>query len=178
MKGWTWSAGRLQKTPEPLMQSRMDPCFCGVHANFWPSEPSECHCRNWNSSQCFGEAVRKVDSISCFRVFRDALLHSLALSSGYLSHCCLLPILLWPLTPTRQQCFVFLGPFPVNPRNGCGYKSQVISTFWDTQSSSGIHNQPILNVTLISFLLQFGLDHVCKDWIAAMWLADQLLTCN
>lgn len=50
LKGGTWSAGRLQETPEPLMHSRVDPRFCVAHANFWPSEPSERHCINWDAS--------------------------------------------------------------------------------------------------------------------------------
>ncbi len=78
----------------------------------------------------------------CFRVrcvvlFRDGILHTLVVASGYLSYCCH-PIISnlsdhSPLTSTRHfqstqlpltGYFLFFGPFSVNPRDGCLWKSQ------------------------------------------------------
>ncbi len=64
-------------------------------------------------------------------VFRDGILHTLVVTSGYLSYCCLSIISHQsahsPLTSTRHfrphNCrsldIFFFGPFSVNPRDGC-----------------------------------------------------------
>ncbi len=67
-------------------------------------------------------------------VFRDGILHTLVVTSGYLSYCCLSIIsnqsVYSPLTsdiskacsPTQLPLtgyFLFFGPFSVNPRDGC-----------------------------------------------------------
>jgi len=64
--------------------------------------------------------------------FRDGILYTLVVTSGYLSYCCLSIISNQsahsPLTATRHfhphngcslDIFSFLGPFSVNPRDGC-----------------------------------------------------------
>ncbi len=63
--------------------------------------------------------------------FRDGILHTLVVTSGYLSDCCLFIISNQsahsPLTSTRHfrpqlpltGYFLFFGPFSVNPRDGC-----------------------------------------------------------
>ncbi len=71
--------------------------------------------------------------------FRDGILHTLVVTSGYLSYCCLSIISKQsahsPLTsdinktfPSTQLpltgYFLFFGPFSVNPRDGCAGKSQ------------------------------------------------------
>ncbi len=44
--------------------------------------------------------------------------------------------------------FLFYGPFSVNPRDGCVWKSQQISRFWNTQiSPSGTNNHSTFKVT-------------------------------
>ncbi len=72
-------------------------------------------------------------------VFRDGILHILVVTSGYLSHCCLSIIsnqsVHSPLTSDINKAFsstqlpltgyfLFFGPFSVNPRDGCVWKSQ------------------------------------------------------
>ncbi len=71
-------------------------------------------------------------STSC--VFRDGILHTLAVMSGYLSYCCLSIISNQsahsPLTSDINKAFsstqlpltgyfLFFGPFSVNPRDVC-----------------------------------------------------------
>ncbi len=71
-------------------------------------------------------------------VFRDGILHTLVVTSGYLSYCCLSIISNQsahsPLTSdinkafssTHMQLsgyFLFFGPFSVNPRDECVVKS-------------------------------------------------------
>ncbi len=79
----------------------------------------------------------------CFRVrrvaFRDGILHTLVVTSGYLSYCCLSIISNQsahsPLTSDINKAFsstqlpltgyfLFFRPFSVNPRDGCVWKSQ------------------------------------------------------
>ncbi len=77
-------------------------------------------------------------------VFRDGILHTLVLTSGYLSYCCLSIIsnqsAYSPLTSDISKAFsstqlpltgyfLFFGPFSVNTRDGCVLKSQQISSF-------------------------------------------------
>ncbi len=72
-------------------------------------------------------------------VFRDGILHTLVVTSGYLSYCCLSIISNQsahsPLTSDINKAFsstqlpltgyfLFFGPFSVNPRDGCVWKSQ------------------------------------------------------
>ncbi len=71
--------------------------------------------------------------------FRDGLLHTLVVTSGYLSYCCLSIISNQsahsPLTSDINKAFsstqllltgyfLFFRPFSVNPRDGCAWKSQ------------------------------------------------------
>ncbi len=72
-------------------------------------------------------------------VFRDGILQILVVTSGYLSYCCLSIIsnqsVHSPLTSDTNKAFsstqlpltgyfLFFGPFSVNPRDGCVWKSQ------------------------------------------------------
>ncbi len=72
-------------------------------------------------------------------VFRDGILHTLVVTSGYLSYCCLsiisnqsahspLPSDINKVFSSTQLpltgYFLFFGPFSVNPRDGCVWKSQ------------------------------------------------------
>ncbi len=72
-------------------------------------------------------------------VFRDGLLQILVVTSGYLSYCCLSIISNQsahsPLISDINKAFsstqllltghfLFFGPFSVNPRDGCAWKSQ------------------------------------------------------
>jgi len=60
------------------------------------------------------------------------------------------PILLWPLTPTRHFLWIFslFRTILCEPRDGCGWKSQQISSFWHTQTSpSGTNNHATFKVT-------------------------------
>ncbi len=72
-------------------------------------------------------------------VFRDGILHTLVVTSVYLSYCCLSIISNQsthsPLTYDINMAFLstqlpltgyflFFGPFSVNPRDGCAWKSQ------------------------------------------------------
>ncbi len=72
-------------------------------------------------------------------VFRDGIMHTLVVTSGYLSYCCLSIISNQsahsPLTSdinkafsstqlTLTGYFLFFRPFSVNPRDGCVWKSQ------------------------------------------------------
>ncbi len=76
---------------------------------------------------------------TCCCVFRDGILHSLVVTSGYLSYCCLSIFSNQsahsPLTSDINKAFsstelpltgyfLFFGPFSVNPRDGCALKSQ------------------------------------------------------
>ncbi len=71
--------------------------------------------------------------------FRDAILNTLVVTSGYLSYCCLSIISNQsahsPLTSDINKAFsstqlpltgyfLFLGPFSINPRDDCAWKSQ------------------------------------------------------
>ncbi len=70
--------------------------------------------------------------------FRDGILHTLVVTSGYLSNCCLSIISNQsahsPLTSDINKAFsstqllltgyfLFFGPFSVNPRDGCAWQS-------------------------------------------------------
>ncbi len=70
--------------------------------------------------------------------FRDGILHTLVVTSGYLSYCCLFIIsdqsTHSPLTSDINKAFsttqlsltgyfLSFGPFSVNPRDGCAWKS-------------------------------------------------------
>ncbi len=72
-------------------------------------------------------------------VFRDGILHTLVVMSGYLSYCCLSIISNQsahsPLTSDINKAlsstqlplteyFLFFRPFSVNPRDGCALKFQ------------------------------------------------------
>ncbi len=72
-------------------------------------------------------------------VFRDGILHTLVITSGYLSYCCLFIIsnqsVHSPLTSDINKAFLstqlpltgyflFFGPSSVNHRDGCAWKSQ------------------------------------------------------
>ena len=75
---------------------------------------------------------------------------------AFLSSGTSLPILLWPLTSTRHfrphNCHALdifsFGPFSVNSKDGWAWKSQRISSFWNTQSGpSGTNNHATFKVT-------------------------------
>ena len=89
-------------------------------------------------------------------VFRDALLHTTLVICGYLCYCHL-PVSFdqsapSPLTSLNNKvllptellltgCFLFFAPFSANTRDCCAWKSQEISSFWDTQTTlSGTKN--------------------------------------
>ncbi len=83
---------------------------------------------------CSSAAVAHLLRGSTCCAFRDGILHTLVVTSGYLSYCCLSIISNQsahpPLTSTRyfrpHNCryFLFFGPFSVNPRDGCAWISQ------------------------------------------------------
>ncbi len=61
--------------------------------------------------------------------FRDGILHTLVVTSGYLGYCCLSIISVCPFSSDIKAFsstqlpltgfFQFFGPFSVNPRDGC-----------------------------------------------------------
>ncbi len=86
--------------------------------------------------------------------FRDGILHTLVVTSVYLSYCCLSIISNQsahsPLTSDINKAFsstqllftgyfLFFRPFSVNPRDGCAWKSQPV---WHQQT---FHVQSLLN---------------------------------
>ncbi len=88
----------------------------------------------WSSA-----AVAHLLQVSTYCAFRDGILHTLVVTSGYLSYCCLSIISNQsahsPLTsdinkafPSTQLpltgYFLFFRPFSVNLRDGCVWKSQ------------------------------------------------------
>ncbi len=87
----------------------------------------------WSSA---AEAHLLQGSMCC--VFRDGILHTLVVTSGYLSYCCLSIISLTSLPISASDInkafsstqlpltgyFLFFKPFSVNPRDGCVWKSQ------------------------------------------------------
>ncbi len=99
---------------------------------------------NWLVCQLKGDylfifKVRHLLQGSTCCSFRDGILHTLVVTSGYLSYCCLSIISNQsahsPLTSDINKAFsstqlplteyfLFFGPFSVNPRNGCVWKSQ------------------------------------------------------
>ncbi len=104
----------------------------------------------------------------CFRVWRVVRSEMVfcipwLITSGYLSHCCLSIIsnqsahsaLTSDINKTFSYTqlpltgyFLFFGPFSVNPRDGCVWKSQYISSYWNTQTSpSGTNNHSTFKVT-------------------------------
>ncbi len=122
--------------PEPLRQGRMDPCFHVLYAKFWPYHLNvAAEIKTHQTRQRFSnlllsnsdEPVRIVASVSCWQerhpvwssaavahllqgstccAFRDGILHTLILTSGYLSYCCLSIIsnqsAHYPLTSTKH----------------------------------------------------------------------------
>ncbi len=113
----------------------------------------------------FVEPVWIVASVSCSMCcvfFRDGILYTLVVMSGYLSYCCLSIISNQsansPLTSDNQQgIFVhttaahwIFSIFPttlyINSRDGCVWK--VDRSFWNTQTSpSGTNNHSTFKVT-------------------------------
>ncbi len=64
-------------------------------------------------------------------VFRDGVLHTLVVTSGDLSYCCLSIIFSSDINKALSSTqlpltgyFLFFRPFSVNPRDGCAWKSQ------------------------------------------------------
>ena len=118
--------------------------------------------------------------------FRDAPLHTTVIMCGHLCYCHL-PVSLdqsgpSPLTslvnkvflPTELLfigCFLFFAAFYANSRDYYVWKSQKISSFWDTQTTlSGTNNHSTVKVTEITFLPHSDIwsqktaepfDHVC-----------------
>ncbi len=153
--------------PEPLRQGRMDPCFHVLYAKFWsyhlnvaaeikthqtrqrfsifycPILVSLCELYfpvlSWQERHPVwsSAAVAHLLQGSTCCAFRDGSLHTLVVTSGYFSNCCLSIIsnqsAYSPLTsskpfPSTQLpltgYFFFSGQFPVNHRDGCVWKSQ------------------------------------------------------
>ncbi len=147
-------------TPPPAawtVETRQDGSMLSCSLRQILTLPSECRSRNRDSSDqatffqssivqfwwtCVNCSLRFLfladlhqGSMGC--VFRDGILHTLVVTSGYLSYCCLSIISNQsahsPLTSTRHFLstqlpltgyFLFFGPFSVNPRDGCAWKSQ------------------------------------------------------
>ncbi len=152
--------------PAWTVETRQDPCFHVLYAKFWPYHLNvAAEIETHQTRQCFynlllsnfGDPVWIVPvfswqerhpvwssavvahllqgSMCC--AFRDDILHSLVVTSDYLSYCCLSiifnPSAHFPLTSTRHfrphncrslDIFFFFGPFSVNSRDGCAWKSQ------------------------------------------------------
>ncbi len=109
----------------------------------------------------------------------SALLYTSVTTSGYLSYYCLLwawislTSLFWPginnaVSPTEMPLagyFLFFGPFSVNPRDGYVWKSQQISSFWNTQTSpSGTSNHVQSNLSDLSSRFWVPLQLCCLNF--------------
>ena len=109
-------------------------------------------------------------------VFRDALLHTTVVMCGYLNYCHL-PVSFdqsgpSPLTSLINKhfcppellltgCFLFFASFSANSRDCCVWKSQEISSFWDTQTTlSGTNNHSHD---------QSHLDHISSPFWHLVW---------
>ncbi len=154
--------------PEPLRQGRMDPCFHVLYAKFWPYhlnfagkiETHQTRQRFFPIAYCLffqssslrflfladrsgtlwsSAAVANLLQGSTCCAFRDGILHTLVVTSVYLSYCFLSIISNQsahsPLTSDINKAFsstqlsltgnvLFFGLFSVNPRDGCAWKSQ------------------------------------------------------
>ena len=90
--------------------------------------------------------------LMCF-VFRDALLHTTVVMHGYLRYWSFFSDLSHSTHFCPQNCcsnwmFFFPAPFSANSRDCCVWKSQEISSFWDTQTTlSGTNNHSTVKVT-------------------------------
>ncbi len=150
-------------TPPPAwtVETRQDRSMLSCSLRQILTQPSECCSRNkvssdqatffqssivqfwWACANCSLRFLFLADrsgtrcGLCC--AFRDGILHTLVVTSGYLSYCCLSIISNQsahsPLTsdinktfPSTQLpltgYFFFFGPFSVNPRDGCAGKSQ------------------------------------------------------
>ncbi len=135
--------------PEPLRQGRMDPCFHVLYAIcLWEMYPP-CPVLIWQERHPVWSSAAGAHLLqgSTCCVFRDGILQTLVVTSGYLSYCCLSIISNQsahsPLTSdinkafsftqldetagwntTLAGYFLFFGPFSVNTRDGCVWKSQ------------------------------------------------------
>lgn len=97
----------------------------------------------------------------CFRVWpvvRGGLLHTLVVTSGFVSYCCpsiisnesgyspptcgIKKAFFCPWELPLAGYFLIFGAFTVNPRGGCVWKSQYLSSFWNTKSSQSGNNNP------------------------------------
>ncbi len=84
-----------QHQPEPLRQGRIDPCFHVLYAKFWPyylnvaAEIKTHQTRQRFSNLLLSNFVLRLVSGFMCCVFRDGALHTLVVTSGYLSYCCL-----------------------------------------------------------------------------------------
>ncbi len=190
--------------PEPLRQGRMDPCFHVLYAKFWLEKSRLIRPGNifpilyclmlvilcelyppfpvlsrqdrhpvWSSAA----GAHLLQGSTCC-VFRDGILHTLVVMSGYLSYCCLSIIsnqsVHSPLTSDINKSFsstqlsltgyfLFFGPFSVNPRDGCVWKYQYISSFWNTQTSPSDTN----NHSTFSHLNPLSSPFWCSVWTSA-----------
>ncbi len=130
--------------------------------------------------------------------FRDCFQHTLLVTRGYLSYCCLsifsIQSVHSPLISDINKAFstklpltgyfLFFGPFSVNPRDGCVWKSQKISSFWNTQTGPSAPTIIPRSESLKSPffpILMLGLNFSKSSsphldakihWVAALWLAD------
>ena len=117
------------------------------------------------SSAAVAYPLRGLEVTHC--VFRDALLHTTVVMCGYLhvtvtflSALTSLALLLWPLSLTMRFCpqnccslDVFCFSHHSLQTFCCAWKSQEISSFWDTLTTlSGTNNHSTVKVTLVTFL--------------------------
>ncbi len=182
-----------QHQPEPLIQGRMDPCFHVLYVKFWPyhlniAAEIETHQTRQRFSNLllsnFGEPVHLVWSsaavahllqgLTCY-AFRDGILHTLVVTSGYLSYCSVIfnQSAHSPLTSDINKAFsstqllltgyvLFFRLFSVNPRDGCAWKSQQFLKYSDQPvwHQQPFHVQSHLNPLSSHADARFELQHV------------------
>ena len=90
----------------------------------------------------------------------------------------LISIVFLPAELLLTWCFLFFAPFSANSRDCCVWKSEEISSFWDTQTLSSTNNHstvklrrshlfPILSEKQVNLLIM-------SACFCATWLADKI----
>ncbi len=124
--------------PEPLRQGRMDPWFRVLYAKFWPYHLNVAsEIKTHQTRQSFSKLLLSNFGEPVWKPPFPYL--TLVVTSGYLSYCCRSIISNQsahsPLTSGINKAFsstqlpltgyfLFFGPFSVNSRDGCVWKSQ------------------------------------------------------